>query len=73
MSLLLAAPTPFLTDTHIVIENLQFVEAYYARDIERGLGLGKDQLVALAMLLGGDYTDGVRGVGIVNGMEVLRA
>ena len=52
---------------------MQFVEAYYARDIERGLGLGKDQLVALAMLLGGDYTDGVRGVGIVNGMEVLRA
>ena len=51
----------------------KFVEAYYARDIERELGLGKDKLVALAMLLGGDYTDGVRGVGIVNGMEVLRA
>jgi DNA excision repair protein ERCC-5 len=25
------------------------------------------------MLLGGDYTDGVRGVGIVNGMEIIKA
>ena len=25
------------------------------------------------MLLGGDYTDGVKGVGIVNAMEVLEA
>lgn len=25
------------------------------------------------MLLGGDYTDGVKGVGIVNGMEILQA
>ena len=25
------------------------------------------------MLLGGDYTEGVKGVGIVNGMEVLQA
>lgn len=51
----------------------KYVEAYFSRDIQRSLGLGKHQLVALAMLLGGDYTDGVRGVGIVNGMEALRA
>ena len=25
------------------------------------------------MLLGGDYTDGVKAVGIVNGMEIMRA
>ena len=30
-------------------------------------------MVALAMLLGGDYTEGVKGVGIVNAMEVLEA
>jgi len=35
--------------------------------------LERNHLVALAMLLGGDYTDGVKGVGIVNGMEVLQA
>jgi DNA excision repair protein ERCC-5 len=51
----------------------QYVEAYFARDIERDLALKRHQLVALAMLLGGDYTDGVKGVGIVNGMELLQA
>jgi DNA excision repair protein ERCC-5 len=30
-------------------------------------------MVALAMLLGGDYTEGVKGVGIVNAMELLEA
>jgi len=34
------------------------VEAYFARDIQKDLALGRSQLVALAMLLGGDYTDG---------------
>jgi len=37
------------------------------------MNLNQDSLVALAMLLGGDYTEGVKGVGIVNGMEVLKA
>lgn len=54
-------------------DDQKYVEAYYARDIERDLALQRHQLVALAMLLGGDYTDGVKGVGIVNGMEVLQA
>lgn len=34
------------------------------------LGVGTDEVVALALLLGSDYTEGVRGVGIVNAMEV---
>ncbi|KAL3806169.1 hypothetical protein ACHAXA_003461, partial [Cyclostephanos tholiformis] len=51
----------------------KYVEAYFAKDIERDLALRRHQLVALAMLLGGDYTDGVKGVGIVNGMEILQA
>ena len=42
----------------------KYCEAYYAIDIERDLALKKHQFVALAMLLGGDYTDGVKGVGI---------
>mmetsp|Transcript_10552 Transcript_10552/g.21749 ORF Transcript_10552/g.21749 Transcript_10552/m.21749 type:complete len:1282 (-) Transcript_10552:243-4088(-) len=51
----------------------KYVEAYYAKDAERDLALGKNEMVALAMLLGSDYTDGVKGVGIVNGMEILEA
>ena len=35
------------------------------------MGLGQNAMVALAMLLGGDYTEGVKGVGIVNGMEIV--
>lgn len=34
------------------------------------LGVGTEEVVALALLLGSDYTEGVRGVGIVNAMEV---
>ena len=33
--------------------------------------LGRNAMVALAMLLGSDYTEGVKGVGIVNAMEIL--
>eukprot|EP00986_Skeletonema_menzelii_P014847 scaffold10411_cov135-Skeletonema_menzelii.AAC.1 len=51
----------------------KYVEAYYAKDIQKDLALGRSQLVALAMLLGGDYSDGVKGVGIVNGMEILQS
>lgn len=34
------------------------------------LGVSTDEMIALALLLGSDYTEGVRGVGIVNAMEV---
>lgn len=34
------------------------------------LGVGTDEVIALALLLGSDYTEGVKGVGIVNAMEV---
>jgi DNA excision repair protein ERCC-5 len=46
------------------------VEAYLATDIKRELGLERGDLAALAMLLGSDYTTGVKGIGIVNAMEV---
>jgi 5'-3' exonuclease len=49
------------------------VEAYRMEDVEKELGLRRDDLVSLALLLGSDYTGGVKGVGIVNAMEVLRA
>ena len=37
------------------------MEAYFAKEAEKELGLGKNEMVALAMLLGSDYTDGVKG------------
>lgn len=42
----------------------------YALLVRQDLGVGTDEVIALALLLGSDYTEGVKGVGIVNAMEV---
>ena len=55
-----------------IFDDKKYVEVYRSKDAEK-LGLGYNEKIALAMLLGGDYTDGVRGVGIVNGMEIIQA
>lgn len=51
----------------------QFAEAYEAVDIAQKLGLDRASLIRLAYLLGSDYTAGVRGVGVVNSMEIMEA
>ena len=56
-----------------IFDDKKYVEIYLATDAERELALAKNDMIALAMLLGGDYTEGVKGVGIVNGMEILQA
>ncbi|UIZ27395.1 hypothetical protein KXD40_005553 [Peronospora effusa] len=53
-----------------IFHHQKFVEAFSARDIERELGFSREQIIALALLLGSDYTDGVRGIGIVNATEI---
>lgn len=67
----------FLFGARAVYKNIfderKYVEAYRAEDLERELGLKRVDLVSLALLLGSDYTEGVKGVGIVNAMEVVRA
>mmetsp|Transcript_9936 Transcript_9936/g.23082 ORF Transcript_9936/g.23082 Transcript_9936/m.23082 type:complete len:241 (-) Transcript_9936:52-774(-) len=54
-----------------IFQSKKYVEEYRASDIERELGLTRENLIELAMLLGSDYTEGVFGVGIVNGVEIL--
>lgn len=56
-----------------IFDDQKYVEVYNAADAKREMNLTRDSLVALAMLLGGDYTEGVKGVGIVNGMEIVQA
>ncbi|GMH82863.1 hypothetical protein TrST_g8978 [Triparma strigata] len=56
-----------------IFDERKYVEVYLGSDAKNELGLERNHFVALAMLLGGDYTQGVRGVGIVNGMEILSA
>ncbi|EFA86417.1 xeroderma pigmentosum group G family protein [Heterostelium album PN500] len=46
-------------------------EKYCMSDIEKTIGVNRDDLINLAMLLGCDYTAGVKGIGIVNAMEII--
>lgn len=41
--------------------------------ISEELGLTRDKLIYLALFLGSDYTPGIKGVGIVNAMEIVEA
>jgi len=50
----------------------KMVECYLVNDFERELGLDRDELVRLAYLLGGDYNDGLLGIGPVTAREILR-
>ncbi|GLD96477.1 hypothetical protein PINS_up021138 [Pythium insidiosum] len=56
-----------------IFHNQKFVEAFFANDIEKELGFTQDEMISLALLLGSDYTDGIRGIGIVNATEVVAA
>lgn len=49
----------------------KYVECYLATDLESELSLSRDQLIALAQLLGSDYTEGLPGVGPVTALEIL--
>ncbi|ETS81980.1 hypothetical protein PFICI_06982 [Pestalotiopsis fici W106-1] len=49
----------------------KFVECYLGNDLEKELSLSREQLIALAQLLGSDYTEGLPGVGPVTAVEIL--
>lgn len=34
--------------------------------------MSREKLIIFAMLLGSDYTDGIKGIGIVNAMQILK-
>nr|CCA26951.1 DNA repair protein putative [Albugo laibachii Nc14] len=54
-----------------IFHHQKFVEAFDTRDIERELGFTRADMISLALLLGSDYTPGVRGIGIVNAAEII--
>ncbi|CAK7263974.1 DNA repair protein rad2 [Sporothrix epigloea] len=49
----------------------KFVECYLGSDLEREMSLTRDKLIAIAQLLGSDYTDGLPGIGPVTAMEII--
>ncbi|MED6199328.1 hypothetical protein PIB30_074944 [Stylosanthes scabra] len=56
-----------------IFDDRKYVETYFMEDIEKELGLSREKLVRMALLLGSDYTEGVSGIGIVNAIEVVNA
>lgn len=54
-----------------IFEESKYVEEYRTDDVERELGLSRESLISLALLLGSDYTPGIAGVGIVNAVEIM--
>ncbi|KAK9117156.1 hypothetical protein Sjap_016103 [Stephania japonica] len=56
-----------------IFDDRKYVETYFMKDIESELGLTKEKLIRMALLLGSDYTEGVSGIGIVNAIEVVNA
>ncbi|CAM0871652.1 unnamed protein product [Alopecurus aequalis] len=56
-----------------IFDDRKYVETYLMKDIESDLGLTREQLIRMALLLGSDYTEGVSGIGIVNAIEVVNA
>ncbi|KAK4235005.1 hypothetical protein C8A03DRAFT_37181 [Achaetomium macrosporum] len=54
-----------------VFNGNKYVECYLAKDLETELSLSREQLIALAQLLGSDYTEGLPGVGPVTALEIL--
>ncbi|KAK1267812.1 DNA repair protein UVH3 [Acorus gramineus] len=56
-----------------IFDDRKYVETYFMKDIENELGLTREKLIRMALLLGSDYTEGVSGIGIVNAIEVVHA
>lgn len=56
-----------------IFDERKYVETYLMKDIEEELGLNREKLVLMALLLGSDYTEGISGIGIVNAIEVVNA
>ncbi|XP_042502113.1 DNA repair protein UVH3 isoform X2 [Macadamia integrifolia] len=56
-----------------IFDDRKYVETYFMKDIESELGLSRDKLIRMALLLGSDYTEGISGIGIVNAIEVAHA
>ncbi|KAF2651772.1 PIN domain-like protein [Lophiostoma macrostomum CBS 122681] len=49
----------------------KFVECYLATDLTTEFSLTREKLIAIAQLLGSDYTTGIPGIGPVTALEIL--
>lgn len=56
-----------------IFDKGDFAHAYKMNYIESDMALDRQKLILLALFLGSDYTLGIRGVGIVNAIEIVTA
>ncbi|KAF1934009.1 PIN domain-like protein [Didymella exigua CBS 183.55] len=49
----------------------KFVECYIANDLTSEFSLTREKLIAIAQLLGSDYTTGIPGIGPVTALEII--
>lgn len=51
----------------------RFVELYAIDTIRQDMGLQREDLIKMALFMGCDYTQGVKGIAAVNAIEVISA
>lgn len=56
---------------HLFVEK-KFAELYQMEAIQEKCDLNREDLISLAYLLGSDYTEGLKGIGPVNAMKILK-
>ena len=49
------------------------VKYYGFSEIEKTLGFDREQFIIFALFTGSDYTEGIRGIGLINAMEIIKA
>ena len=54
-----------------MFDQKQYVEFYLQDDLFNKMALTQHKLIELALLLGSDYTGGIKGIGPVQAMEIL--
>ncbi|AGO13280.1 AaceriAFR133Cp [[Ashbya] aceris (nom. inval.)] len=54
-----------------MFQEKNYVEYYNTETILAELGLDRAKFIALAQLMGSDYTNGIKGIGPVSGVEIL--
>lgn len=56
-----------------IFDDRKYVEVYKVPDVEQELGLDRKKMIYMALLLGSDYTTGIKGIGVVNASEIVHA
>ncbi len=55
----------------LIICQMADMRVFHRKDVEDVLGLDRERLVALALLLGSDYNDGAKNIGPETAMKLL--